>query len=794
MAPPTIKSEAVRSRRKAGKAKSSRKPAPAAPAPEETEAAPASGPAPEAGAAQEAPAAQPKRKPRKRKPVRKKPAARPRASSTPTVDHSEGMAAEAAAAAPAAAQPKAGAKKSAPDDPDESARITASGGFVETRAAGKKEWREVPASGGEIKTGDRVQTYADAKVRAEFHEGSKVELSPFSVMSLEKDKFDHIAVGLFQGKVTAQVSWRAQRKFEVRAPGAAVVARADERFSVSATSDRRVRVEVEKGEVSVYAVGAKKTLKAAERVEIVSGRMGPVELFGPAFTAPPEEAPRPGGEPAQEPEGEGEAEAPEPRAAKRGPAVKAPGEAGFFRAEVEREVQRSLARDAVESAVVFDARATQYQEGHVLVDANGGRVRVEEYITRPDPKSFKLITLNGRGERVDYGILQVEANAALPTELYAAGNLFYSPTSAKPAFWAVKYLWTQSNSIDTVTRIGVDGDALAVSLIPEPVFNTETGRYDAPAVRTAYQTFFGNLYEFADGASAGIQRIYTDPAFRPADNGTLAGTAVTGMLARLQPVEVQVRDVAVPGTVLAAYYDYSFITLDPTDASGNATGKAAVVDQAVPESLRSRFVEAKRYVNFRDTNGNGVLDFAEDAEAGTGCSYGDCSVAAVFHDKVSRRDGTATVALPGAGCQGTDAACLSNAGDTHFFSDTDNDGIVDVGESAVVGVTGARDAALLAFAAASPRAFIEEDRVTLDDRGGVVWTRGRPDESSTSGYDQVADLFERGILERRVSGSMFTGGKLDLVMTPTLHLVAGLLSPETGDARASAAGGRGIVW
>ncbi|MFA6318706.1 MAG: FecR domain-containing protein, partial [Elusimicrobiota bacterium] len=263
-APPVITSEAVKSKRKVR-----RKPVakPTAPAPV------AEVPEPDAQPAVEPPAEEPKKKPRARKAAKK-------AVPVPELAAPEPAPAPAAAlAAPAAA------KKAAPEEPDESALVSGVEGFVEKRSAGRKDWAEAEP-GGELKAGDRLQTYAEAGAKVEFHEGSKVELSPFSILSIEKAKFDHIAVGLYQGKVTAQVSWRARRKFEVRAPGAAVVAKADEKFSVSATSDRRVRVEVEKGEVSVFAVGAKKKLKARETVEVVSGRMGPVELLGPAFTPP----------------------------------------------------------------------------------------------------------------------------------------------------------------------------------------------------------------------------------------------------------------------------------------------------------------------------------------------------------------------------------------------------------------------------------------------------------------------------------------------------------------------------
>ncbi|OYV25043.1 MAG: hypothetical protein B7Z82_08930 [Halothiobacillus sp. 20-54-6] len=38
-----------------------------------------------------------------------------------------------------------------------------------------------------------------------------------------------------------------------------------------------------------------------------------------------------------------------------------------------------------------------------MIDVNGNRVRIEEYIIRPTPTDFKLVVLNGRADRFDYG-------------------------------------------------------------------------------------------------------------------------------------------------------------------------------------------------------------------------------------------------------------------------------------------------------------------------------------------------------------------------------------------------------
>src|SRR5262249_33672654 len=95
------------------------------------------------------------------------------------------------------------------------------------------------------------------------------------------------------------------------------------------------------------------------------------------------------------------------------------GRRELLKAALEREVGFTQGRDALESRTAFDQKAAVYQQGKTLIDAFGKRVRVEEYILRPNPISFTFVTLNFRDNRLDTGTLQVTANAPLPKDLQA---------------------------------------------------------------------------------------------------------------------------------------------------------------------------------------------------------------------------------------------------------------------------------------------------------------------------------------------------------------------------------------
>ncbi len=675
-------------------------------------------------------------------------------------------------------------------EPDEKALITEVQGTVEVKPA-TREWFEASKLPVEIRPGDRVHTYGDSKAVVSFHEESSAELSDFAIAVFERAKFDHVVLRLTQGAMTASISYRARRTFEARVGGASVRGTKPAQIRLRVDSAGDGAIEILSGEVSVRDQGLTVTLGEGRRIMLESGRLGAVAPFksapadaavekpGPPSEASQLEALQPAGPPD---EGPRPPPAPAPPREARRPMAE-------FRATLEREFARTVARDAVESAAAEELRLSQLQEGRTFIDAFGLRVRVEEYVTRPDSRSFKLVALNHRQNRFDTSELTVSVNKDLPEDLSGIGDLYYRAGGGKPEFYAEKLRWTVSNDRDSMTRLFVDGDSRGVDITPEAVFNAAAQRFEAPVKLAAFQTVFGNVYEFLNGGGGGIDRIHSDAAFRPLDNGVTAGTPVIGMTWHMQPVEVRVRDQAVPGTSLAVYWGYAFLSRVPTDLGGTMTGLTFLETLSAPDPFSARYVEQLDYINFRDSNGNGILDFPEPVEAGAGCRYGSCAVANVFHDRMNRLNGTALVALAGAGCLGTAALCLTNAGDTQFFSDSNGDGLIGGAEPQVAGVTGPSDAALLAFAAANPRAWLKAEHYAVDDLGKVAATAfARPSGADTARVNEGVRVLLKGSFERVLTSSAFADRKIDLALTPGAFFNSGLLAAETDSREVPAAG------
>mgnify|MGYP001590922364 CR=1 FL=1 len=663
-------------------------------------------------------------------------------------------------------------------------------GFVELRRVGETEWSELVEFPIELNDRDRIHTYNDARVRLRLDDGTELTLGPYAIFSADRKRSDLTVFALGRGRLEAKVSpggGRRKRRLEIRTPAASAWTVEGE-LTVDHTSEGRTIVSVRGGEAEVRPKsGQPRGLISGEEVEIVDGSAGKSREAGER------PAPKP-------PRRKVEVVEDRPERAK---AWAAPPKAGMpdrvrsrARREVERELGLFMAREAVEASAAMTAKHPVYAEGKVLMDAFGRRARVEEYVSRPDSTSFKLITLNQRAGRNDWAVFEVTANAGLPENLADAGNLWFQRGGAKPGFYAVRERWTVSNGRDSVVRVMVDGDSLAVDIPVRPVYDPVTGQYESQIVSPAYQTVFGNSYEFINGEAAAIDRIWSETgaaAFRPLNNGVVSGSLVGGMAWHAQPIQVDVRDAAVPATRLATYWENAFLSTDPTDATGNATGRTLIEAFDYPASFRGEFRERRFYIDFRDTNGNGIQDFPEITQAGAGCFYGNCAVANVFYDRSNRLNGTALVALPGSGCQGTTAACGTNDGDTVFFSDTNGNGALNAGEASLVGPRTTFDAALLAFAAASPRAWTENRQLLGTDSGEVLDTGGEFSSpvtgESVGALDQVSGLFERFAYQRTLTSSEFSGRSIDLVLTPVIYLKSGLLDPKAVHGEAPAPGG-----
>ena len=82
--------------------------------------------------------------------------------------------------------------------------------------------------------------------------------------------------------------------------------------------------------------------------------------------------------------------------------------------EVNAEVIDARVKDSVIAMAAEEMRNADYQTAKSLIDVDGRRVRVEQYIMRPAENKCKLVSLNESDTRYDYFTYTCTYNTALP--------------------------------------------------------------------------------------------------------------------------------------------------------------------------------------------------------------------------------------------------------------------------------------------------------------------------------------------------------------------------------------------
>ena len=426
-----------------------------------------------------------------------------------------------------------------------------------------------------------------------------------------------------------------------------------------------------------------------------------------------------------------------------------------FRREIAGEVALDLQRSQVEADAAFELQANQYQESKTLIDAFGQRVRLEEYITRPAPEAYKLVTLNTRADRFDFAAFEVVANKPLPEKISDAGNLWFSQGSAKPEFFAVKERWFVSNDRDSAAEVHLDGDSMPVTF--QKALFSDDGGFLGVTDQRGYQTVFDHKYKFLNGTPASLDRLWSDKTFRPLDNGALSGVPVAGLMWHMRPVRIERYDPA-SGLVASDFWSDAFVT---GQGSGlTATGKMELTEFFQdPDPNLAHVIEKHSYINFQDTNGNGRLDQGE--------RFADLNGDGVW-DADEPFDDVVQVGLGGA----RDAARrFEGTGDSRFFSDQNRDGLFNDAVSGSDPFIVARE----------PWAWEKNESFMVDDFGKIVDYRDVGLDAVGEGgasEDAVSDAFEKLNYERVFTSSEFGGRKIDVVLTPRTLLRAGFIRPN----------------
>ena len=295
--------------------------------------------------------------------------------------------------------------------------------------------------------GDAIITRRASSVRITMDDGSIVNIGPMSSFVLTVEKRDSTRLELLLGKMRSKVTKKANQNFQVRTPAAVCAVRGTD-FTVAVENGGQTRVEVHEGVVAASnQFGAEVTLNAGQFTNIAQGAV-------PA----------------------------EPKTNTNPTNMDAGGMTD--KATAMREVYQEISKQAVLAEAQAEIQTAEYQNHKVAIDGYGQRVRMEEYIVRPEPDRFKYVVLNTRDNRFDFGKILFIFNKALPEDLTLATKTMSSATGSTAPEWQLTDLSSvMSNTTDKVVEEATGGTMVA----------------DDPNSPTSWSLFFANYSFYVNG-------------------------------------------------------------------------------------------------------------------------------------------------------------------------------------------------------------------------------------------------------------------------------------------------------
>ncbi|MDD5657488.1 MAG: FecR family protein [Elusimicrobia bacterium] len=339
-------------------------------------------------------------------------------------------------------------------------------GVVQVLGRGAEDWLLVRKTPARLAAGDSIRTGFGARAVVAFADGSRAELGGETTFVLEAESGYRTVLDLGLGIVRAESQGALMQGLRVRTPTATASSRSA-RFRVAVALGGRTVIDVDQGRVGVEDNrGQAVLLRPDERLEVGAGGMGPARA-----------APTPG----------------EQRASR-------------FQDVMRRELDLELAKEAQQADCARETRLAEYQEGKILTDSAGRRVRLEQFMMRPAPDQFKLVVLNGRTARLDYFYYLGTFNQPLPRDLTPVLAQLAGRAGSAPDWWLTAYETGRSNSRDLVVEAAQGGHPVDVNGNFDPgddvalLFNRENNRYEDVSGRPVYQTLFDRYGFYVNGA------------------------------------------------------------------------------------------------------------------------------------------------------------------------------------------------------------------------------------------------------------------------------------------------------
>ena len=382
-------------------------------------------------------------------------------------------------------------------------------GGVGALSLGSRTARRLMGSRQPIYLNERITTDGQGHVQILFLDDTLFTLGPKSSMVIDKFIYDpgseagkvsaEFTAGFFRF-VTGKIAHHNPASMKVKLPigtigvfGTDVAGEIRSDRSTVILKDGRISVENEAGRTWL--------LHPDYATSIVKG-----EAPSPAFKAPPEMLDRlnraldiavPPSNKEVKPDGSMKTKAPSETKI----VVSDKKDIDDFKMDVKNEVALGLSKDAVQAAAAIEARLAEYQEGKTMIDVFGKRVRLEEYILRPQPDEFKFVVLNERADSFNYFYYLAQFNQTLPTLLAPALRYLNGKTGVAPDFFIVNFETGRSNTIDAVKENGSGGHLVNTPIAADTVvYDAGSNTFNTVLAGTPFwSTLFNNYSYKIDG-------------------------------------------------------------------------------------------------------------------------------------------------------------------------------------------------------------------------------------------------------------------------------------------------------
>jgi len=307
------------------------------------------------------------------------------------------------------------------------ARVEDAHGDVEKRAVGEFRWESV-TPGEKVEEGSAIKTGPDSDADILTEQGHHFLIHSDTVLEFTSLQADETKTQLESGRVLSKVhKLKSNERFALQTPTAVCAVRGTEFDTVA--GEGGTFVSVYRGVVGVAALGSQSEIRVPAG-QMTSVHNGTVE---------------------------------KPRRMPKEHRVER-GESALARV-ARHEVGLDMTRNQIIASAAMEQRQADYRERKSLIDVNGNRVRIEEYIVRPQPNQFKLVVLDKRDARLDYFFYQGTFNQTLPADLsIALRGLAGTVGTTAPVYYLTAYEMGQSNTQDSIHDTGSGGHLVQISV------------------------------------------------------------------------------------------------------------------------------------------------------------------------------------------------------------------------------------------------------------------------------------------------------------------------------------------